>query len=151
MSDDGCTTFSLDEELDILIPKSKRRLISPKPEKQRTRVYIPPHIIEDDEVLQKLKLFGYALIIGSWLICIVSIGFVFHLWQWCFQFDPQNSKLIQKYLWVSTIYELIQEQNQIVENYYVVSFFLIFVVLWIWAVASWISMKLFRHSKGGGT
>lgn len=109
------------------------------------------HPTNEDEVLQKLKLLGYSLIVGSWFICILSLGFVFNLWQWCFSFNSKNINSSERYELVTILLEMIQEQNKTIENYYVFAFFLTFVVLWIWAVASWISMKLFRHSKGGGS
>lgn len=151
MSDnDSCIESHLDEEYEILIPRSKS-LWETTNGKHKSSLNIRPHTTVEDEVLQKLKFLGYSLIVGSWLISTISLGFVFNLWQWCFQFDSQKLHLSQKYPRISTILEMVQEQNEVVENYYVFAFFLTFVILWIWAVASWISMKLFRHSKGGGS
>lgn len=152
MSNDTSHFPYLDEDIEILVPGVRSRSLRPQAQKHHDSVYqLRPRVSEEEEVLQKLKVFGYFLIIGSWILLVVSVGFVFNLWKWCFRFDATNSKILAKYKWLETLYELVQEQNEIVDNYYIFVFFLSFVILWIWAVASWISMKLFRHSKGGGS
>lgn len=104
-----------------------------------------------DEYLQKLKFYGYSIIFFTWLGFIVTIGTIFNLWQWCFKVDENFLDYFNSFPWIKTIINDIKEQNKIVDNYYICIFCLHFVILWIWAVVSWISMKLFRHSKGGGS
>lgn len=105
-----------------------------------------------DEYLKNLKMYGYMIIFITWLIFIVSIGTIFNLWQWCFSFDPYYIAWFKSIHWISVLIDDVKQQNEsAVDNYYILLFFLVFVILWIWAVDSWISMKLFRHSKGGGS
>jgi hypothetical protein len=103
------------------------------------------------EYLQKLKVYGYLIIFLTWFLFIISIGTLFNLWQWCFKVDPTYFKYLNSISWIKVILEDIEDQNKVVDNYYICIFFLNFVIFWIWAVVSWISMKLFRHSKGGGS
>lgn len=107
--------------------------------------------LTQDEYLEKLEVFGYVIMVASWLLFVVSVGTIFDLWQWCFRLSTFRLERIRSFPLVGEIMKCIEEQNMVIDNYYLLIFFLNFVILWIWAVASWISMKLFRHSKGGGS
>lgn len=108
---------------------------------------------QQQEYLRNLKVSGYLIIIITWIVFVFSIGTIFNLWHWCFNFNPQYINHLKSISWLNVLIEDISQQNDSasVPNYYIYLFFLSFVILWIWAVASWISMKLFRHSKGGGS
>ncbi|AWU77810.1 hypothetical protein CAS74_002518 [Pichia kudriavzevii] len=106
--------------------------------------------ISEDEYLCSLKVYGYSIIVVTWLVFTVSIGTIFNLWEWCLDVGSVKEWLL-KNRWISLVYREVSLQEKPVENYYIFVFFLNFVILWIWAVSSWISMKLFRHSKGGGS
>ncbi|KAG0682448.1 hypothetical protein C6P40_001484 [Pichia californica] len=107
---------------------------------------------QQEEYLRNLKIYGYLIIITTWCVFVVTIGTIFNLWQWCFKINPKYIDMLKSTSWVNFILEDINQQNvNVVDNYYILLFILTFVILWIWAVDSWISMKLFRHSKGGGS
>lgn len=101
--------------------------------------------------INNLKMYGYLIIIMAWLIFVISVGTILNLWSWSFNVRPETFQYLESFPWVAAIITQWKEQNKIVDNYYLLAFVLNFVILWIWAVVSWISMKLFRHSKGGGT
>lgn len=109
-------------------------------------------VTDDDHDRKELRLYGYLLLVSAWIITVGSIGCIFNLWGWVFKdidfvkwFKSMNNPTL------SFVVDSIIEQDYVISNYYVCFLFLNFVVLWIWSVASWISMKLFRHSKGGGS
>lgn len=107
---------------------------------------------QQHEYIKNLKVYGYMIIVITWLVFTISIGTIFNLWQWCFKFDSSYLESLKSISWINIIInDINQQNNNAVDNYYILYFFLIFVILWIWAVDSWISMKLFRHSKGGGS
>lgn len=106
----------------------------------------------DEEDRKELRLYGYLLLGSAWIIIVCSIGCIFNLWGWVFKdlnfvdwFKSFNNPTL------NFITDSITDQEFVIDNYYVCFLFLNFVILWIWSVASWISMKLFRHSKGGGS
>jgi hypothetical protein len=107
----------------------------------------------EDQIMdiQHLKVYGYLIIISAWLMFIVSVGTILNLWDWCFKVRPDYLRQFEEISWMALVLQQVYEQNKVVENYYLLCFVLNFVILWIWAVVSWISMKLFRHSKGGGS
>lgn len=109
----------------------------------------------DDGVMyqysENLKIIGYSIIILTWVFFVISIGTILNVWQWCFKIRPGYIQQLQEIPILRVIVNKIIEQNQVLDNYYMFAIILNFVILWIWAVASWISMKLFRHSKGGGS
>lgn len=107
----------------------------------------------EDQIMdiQHLKVYGYLIIISAWLMFIVSVGTILNLWDWCFKVRPDYLRQFEEIPWMALVLQQVYEQNKVVENYYLLCFVLNFVILWIWAVVSWISMKLFRHSKGGGS
>lgn len=104
-----------------------------------------------EEYLRNLKVYGYLFLIVTWILFIFAMGTIFNLWQWCFNENNILIDYLKSIYWINILLDDIKDQNKIVDNYYIYIFFLNFVILWIWAVVSWISMKLFRHSKGGGS
>lgn len=110
-------------------------------------------LVEEEHDRKELRLYGYLLLISAWGIFVAVTGSIFNVWQWIFQgFDIANwIRSHSNNVLMDFIIDSVLEQEYVMDNYYVCFFFLNFVILWIWAVGSWISMKLFRHSKGGGS
>ncbi|GMM27766.1 hypothetical protein DAMA08_004820 [Martiniozyma asiatica (nom. inval.)] len=131
------------EDLDS--PQSNAYLRGPSPYLERTQ-----QLDEQEEYLRKMNIYGYLIIFISWLLFVISIGFIFNLWGWVFE-DGFDIRPLFEGTILETLVDDYYSQETVIDNYYLFAFFLMFVVLWIWAVGSWISMKLFRHSKGGGT
>lgn len=105
-----------------------------------------------EEDRKELRLYGYLLLGSAWVMTVGALGCLLNLWGWVFSgvdFVGRLKRLQNPLL--TFLIESVIAQEDVVDNYYVCFAFLNFVVLWIWAVASWISMKLFRHSKGGGS
>ncbi len=98
-----------------------------------------------NEPLSNLEFYGYLIIIVTWAMFVVSIGCIFNLWEWCLG----NDNPLLQYIIDQTLV-LDGDGMAVVDNYYIYSLFLSFVIIWIWCVISWISMKLFRHTKGSG-
>lgn len=107
---------------------------------------------EQEDYIRHLKLCGYTLIITAWVLFVGSMGTIFNLWEWCLGENFGLGMHLESIPWIKIMLESIHDQNNgVVDHYYILVFTLNFVILWVWAVASWISMKLFRHSKGGGS
>lgn len=82
---------------------------------------------------------GYLILISTWILFIVSINSMFEIWR--FMISPLNVEGTQKlYNTLKSLFETV--------DYYVVSLWCAYVVMWWWAVASWLGLKLFRQSKG---
>lgn len=95
-----------------------------------------------------LRLYAYIILFGCWVTFAFGLGSIFGLWQWCFEVVPHPSNVdspVLKYL-----VEAFSEDT-VIDHYYSYVFFLNFVIVWLWVFVSWIGMKLFRHSKGGGS
>lgn len=93
----------------------------------------PPKTSQIDA--QRLAVYGYAILIGTWLVFVVTINSMFGVWRWVIAPLPQASRRA-----------LVPVLTTIDE--YVVSMWGIYVVVWWWAVALWVGLKLFRHSRG---
>jgi len=87
-----------------------------------------------------LATYGYLIIFASWSIFLISMNTLFKIWSFIIyplSLDP---------LTINTYHKL----TKFFENmdYYVLSCWCIYVVFWWWSCASWVGLKLFRHSKG---
>ncbi|GMG40188.1 unnamed protein product [Ambrosiozyma monospora] len=110
----------------------------------------PAEALELMEFKDKLRLYGILVLVCTWTVFVVGMGSVFNLWGWCFSdevLDRFDGGFITH---VRQLFKVFESQNETVDNYYVYCFFLSFAIIWIWCVVSWLSMKLFRHSKGIG-
>lgn len=80
------------------------------------------------ESMMSIQTAGKVLLAVTWVVSTISIGVVCNVIKFDFKVD----------------------QDLGMSNYALYVFYLNFVILWIWCLISWISMKLFRHSKGSG-
>lgn len=89
---------------------------------------------------EKLARYGYAILVLSWLLLLVTASFVLKGWKliiapWAN--DPSTLALHKSvFIWCERI------------DRYVIGFWCVYVVMWWWFLVSWIALKLFRHSKG---
>lgn len=88
------------------------------------------------EANPNLKLYGYAILLSTWLLFIITMNSFFHLWQ--FIIAPITGTLLHTQL--TTVFRTIDGL--------VVKLWCIYVVCWWWAFVSWTGLKLFSHSKG---
>lgn len=129
-------------------------IVNPQPRLARHRnthsVHYQPNF-SYNETFFSLKVWGYLILIGTWSVSLISIGCMFNFWSWFFAL-PGLSAIAKFFFIPQFIFAKFNfpYDNNVVDHYYVYIFFLNFVVMWIWCVISWISMKLFRHSKGSG-
>lgn len=91
---------------------------------------------ESNELHPNLKFYGYAILISTWLLFVVTINSFLQLWQ--FIISPIAGTPLYNHL--TTIFHTIDDL--------VVKLWCIYVVCWWWAFISWTGLKLFRHSKG---
>ncbi|VEU23819.1 DEKNAAC105063 [Brettanomyces naardenensis] len=106
------------------------------------------------QYMNNLRLRGYLILFATWLTFVAGLGSVFGLWTWCFnKLDGSFLKAFNIPLLSPVINYLVDafSEKMVIDDYYSFSFFLNFVIIWIWCLISWIGMKLFRHSKGGGS
>jgi len=88
------------------------------------------------EPYQNLKFYGYAILISTWLLFVITITSFFQLWK--FIISPMAGTPFHTQL--TTIFTTVDGL--------VVKLWCIYVVCWWWAFISWTGLKLFRHSKG---
>lgn len=87
-----------------------------------------------------LATYGYLIIFVSWTVFLISMNTLFKVWSFVIyplSLDPMTRP---KYYKLTTFFEHL--------DYYVLSCWCIYVVFWWWSCASWVGLKLFRHSKG---
>ncbi|KAH3662479.1 hypothetical protein OGAPHI_005731 [Ogataea philodendri] len=99
--------------------------------------------VAKDQLAFKLRSYGYLILALSATVFVVTVGTMLGAWKWVFS-RPLMAP------WVASSKVVDSEGDEIIDSYYLFAFALNFVILWIWCVVSWISMKLFRHSKGSG-
>lgn len=91
---------------------------------------------DSNEFYPNLKFYGYAILVSTWLLFIITINSFFQLWQ--FIISPITGTPLYDQL-TSIFYTI---------DGLVVKSWCIYVVCWWWAFISWTGLKLFRHSKG---
>lgn len=107
-----------------------------------------PLIVPDDEYYEEEQQtsylshaqIGYLILISVWVLFLVSINSFFEIWR--FVVSP-----LGKYPETNGLHEQLVNFFLAVD-YYVMSMWCLYVVLWWWALLSWIGLKLFRQSKG---
>ena len=97
--------------------------------------YLPPSHWNDNQTTV-LARYGYAILISTWLLFLITLNSFFHTWR--FIIIPISGYELHQRLcwWFETMDDL------------VVKLWCIYVVGWWWAFVSWSGLKLFRHSKG---
>lgn len=93
-----------------------------------TLIFRTNHTQSQHHYTTGMLMYGIGILVASWSLMIVGIVSLFS--------KPQVGS---------------EEPYNLIGSYYINIILLSFVILWIWCVISWIGMKLFRHSKGGGT
>ncbi|KAI5967982.1 hypothetical protein CANMA_002750 [Candida margitis] len=91
---------------------------------------------ESYEYYPNLKLYGYAILVSTWLLFIITINSFFQLWQ--FIISPMAG---------TSLHEQLTHIFQIIDDL-VIKLWCIYVAFWWWAFISWTGLKLFSHSKG---
>ncbi|KAF6010459.1 hypothetical protein HII13_003234 [Brettanomyces bruxellensis] len=106
-----------------------------------------------DAYMHELRIRGYFIRILTWLTFVIGMGSIFGLWEWCFSLYSATLFNTQVPIIgpVISYLKLAVSDKMVVDHYYTYAFLLNFVIIWLWCVASWLGMKLFRHSKGGGS
>lgn len=102
----------------------------------------PDSLEEDYESNEGISLatYGYLILLASWIIFLVSFNTLFKIWSFIIHplsLDPVTKS---RYVELKNFFECL--------DYYVLSCWCIYVVIWWWSCASWVGLKLFRHSKG---
>ncbi|KAL6452270.1 hypothetical protein SBY92_001528 [Candida maltosa Xu316] len=82
----------------------------------------------------KLKLYGYFLLISTWIVFIISINTFFEIWRFIIQAIP------------SPLRETLTGYFEILDSY-ILKIWCIYIVCWWWAVISWCGLEMFRNSK----
>ncbi|CAI5758240.1 unnamed protein product [Candida verbasci] len=99
-----------------------------------------PLIDPEDEIdnlnYDNLRIYGYILLISTYVLFIISINSFFELWKFIIQPLYGGEMYFQLY----TIFKFIDDM--------IVRIWCIYIVCWWWAIISWCGLKLFRHSKG---
>ena len=95
---------------------------------------------DTNELRWSLEVYGYLLIVLTWLLAVISLNLFFHIWR--FVVAP-----LEKY--DSTV-ELHGKATKVLEQFdlFILKGWAIYVLLWWWSLVSWCSLSLFRHSKG---
>lgn len=85
-----------------------------------------------------LEFYGYAILISTWLVFVVSINSLFGIWKYViYPLSLSDSGLYSR---LTDIFTTIDS--------YILSMWSIYVVIWWWSIGAWVGLKLFRHSKG---
>ncbi|CUM45912.1 unnamed protein product [Debaryomyces fabryi] len=87
-----------------------------------------------------LATYGYLIIFASWTIFLISMNTLFKIWSFVIYPLSLEPLTIPKHHKLTKFFENM--------DYYVLSCWCIYVVFWWWSCASWVGLKLFRHSKG---
>lgn len=114
----------------------------PLPLIERQEFIHPPLSLEDEsdpKSSKTLAIYGSLLIFFSWIVFIITMNSLFKIWLYIIYPLSQylNTAIYDKLVIYFEIWD-----------YYVLSGWSIYVVMWWWAVGSWLGLKLFRHSKG---
>lgn len=97
-------------------------------------------VVEDDvEETNWLGIYGYSMLAVSWVIFIISINTFFKLWR----FVILPLKLTNTGF---NLYDKLSYHLQVFDSY-VIRIWNIYIVIWWWAIVSWLGLKLFKHSQ----
>ncbi|KAL1573297.1 hypothetical protein MG5_01697 [Candida albicans P57072] len=89
---------------------------------------------------ENLAVYGYLLLISTWMLFIISINSIFEIWRFIIQPLQSSPTSLLLYDKLTISFETIDS--------YIIKLWCIYVVCWWWAIVSWSGLKLFRHSKG---
>ncbi|CAX43524.1 conserved hypothetical protein [Candida dubliniensis CD36] len=101
-----------------------------------------PDSIELDPINhENLAIYGYLILISTWILFIISVNSIFEIWRFIIQpLQLSSSSSIVLHDKLTSFFETIDS--------YIIKLWCIYVVCWWWAIVSWSGIKLFRHSKG---
>lgn len=86
------------------------------------------------------KKYGYLLLIFCWFVFLLTTNTIFELWKYV--------------IYPLSQYDLTQDIYKrlfgvlLTVDYYVLSLWSYYIVIWAWSFISWVGLKFFRHSKG---
>lgn len=83
---------------------------------------------------------GLSIIIGSFLVFIISVNSLFKTWK--FIISPLKEEFGDE-----ALYNRLFRSFEVIDDY-VLKIWSIYIMMWFWAGFSWLGLKLFRHSKG---
>lgn len=87
-----------------------------------------------------LKVYGYSILIASWMLFVVSINSIFEVWKFVIYPLSTHKETL-------SLYNHMDKYFSILDKYFM-RFWGMYVVIWWWSIVSWCGLKLFRHSKG---
>lgn len=97
-------------------------------------IRIPIEAVQHD--YNHLATMGYCILVFTWMLFVVTVGSMFQLWKFVIlPFYP-----LELYYKMYSILSVIDG--------YIMTIWSVYIVIWLWAVVSWIGLKLFRQSKG---
>lgn len=99
-----------------------------------------PEYLEDESTLSdvELKRIGYVVLLGTWLVFIITMNTLFKIWEYIIY--PLSLSAPEQYKRWRIVFET--------GDRYIMGIWSLYVVMWLWAYISWCGLKLFRHSKG---
>lgn len=103
---------------------------------------IPWESPNDKHKPRDLKVYGYLILLGTWILFMVSINSLLELWK--YPIAPLAAHLTTIELH-ARLYRYFTTCDT-----YVIRSWAIYIVLWWWAIISWCGLKLFKHSKSKG-
>lgn len=104
---------------------------------------IPPSVDYDENAgldPTTLYRYGYAVLALTWFLFIVTINSVFHFWSYIVEPLAWSDRTRDSHVFFCRLFDLV--------DYYVVSFWCVYVIAWWWALLLWCGLKLFKQSKG---
>lgn len=101
---------------------------------------IPPESVHLENERYFPEWAGYALLALTWLLFVVTVNSLFECWKWIIEPLSWSEDTKQYYEGLTGIFTTIDNL--------VLSLWCIYVVMWWWALFSWIGLKLFKQSKG---
>ncbi|CUM68557.1 uncharacterized protein PRCAT00006283001 [Priceomyces carsonii] len=110
----------------------------PLPLIERDDSLIETETESDSSFSRNCVFYGYLILFASWIIFLISMNSIFRIWQYViFPISLSSERVYRK------LFSLLETVD-----YYVLSGWSVYVVVWWWSVLSWCGLKLFRHSKG---
>ncbi len=123
--------FSIPDETEIQLTIRKSRSAT---------ITVPSIATPNSEY--NIELWGYVILITTWSLFIWGMGSMLGIWSRVFSKSSTNQNF-------ETLVYHHDDSGIPFSLYYPALLILIWVILWIWSLLSWIGMKFFRHAKGG--
>lgn len=109
--------------------------------REEDTVFLGENEISEDCLNYKdLRRIGLSLIIGSFLVFIISVNSLFKTWRYII--SPLKGESGD-----GALYNRLFKSFEVIDDY-VLKIWSIYIMMWFWAGFSWLGLKLFRHSKG---